>query len=143
MSFRIAGTDDEIEYGTAYLHTAADLWDLVEPRRAAAIRSWLRDEWAAHDDDPDLEVYNVDGLRRLVGLLDGLDAAMRAEITDERWRLDAETAARLTAADPTLVDSWPGEDGPVYTLANRIGEVHQVEALVKKAIAMGRDIEVG
>jgi hypothetical protein len=143
MSFRIAGSDEEVEYGTRYLQTAADLWDLVEPRRGQAIRRWMRDEWAAHDDDPDLEVYSVDSLRRLLGLLDGLDAALRAEVTDAHWRLDAETAARLTASDPTLVDSWQGEDGPVYTLANRVSEVHQVEAVVRTAIAMGRDIEVG
>ena len=142
MTMYITGTDEGIEYGTSYLHTAADLWSLVEPRRGEAIRRWIRERFAAHSDSPDVKVYDVASLRDLLDLLDGLDDALRAEITDDVWRLDEETARRLQAKDETLVDSWQGAQGPVYTLENRVSEVHQVEALARQAIEMNRNLEV-
>jgi len=142
VTLYIAGTREGIKHGTAYLRRAADLWSLVDPRRGDAIREWLRSEWQAHDDDPDIQVYNVDSLRNLLGLLASLDDALRAEITDELFRLDPVVAARLKAENELLVDSWEGEDGHVDTLTNRVGEVHEVEALVKKAIEMNRSLEV-
>lgn len=143
MSLTIAGTDEGLDDGTTYLHTAADLWALIDRSRGDSIRAWLRDEWAAHDDDPDLEVYDVDSLRRLIPLLEGLDEALRARVTDENFRIDEATAARLAGSDPTLVDSWTTGGTAVYTLTNRVGEVHQVKALIQRAIEMGLPIEVG
>ena len=109
--------------------------------RGEAIRRWVSDEWWASDDDPDIEVYPVPSLRHLLGLLDGLDDALLAEVTDENFRLDPDTAARLRATNELLVDSWDDETGHVDTLANRVSEVHQVTWLVKKAIEMDRSLE--
>jgi hypothetical protein len=137
------GTEDGIKDGRMYLDFAADLWSLVSPRRGAAIRTWLHDEWAAHDDDPVIEVYDVGSLRRLVGLLEGLADALRAELTDADFRIDAATAERIQARHPLLVDSWQEPGGRVYTLSNRLGEVGHVERLVKRAVEQGRALEVG
>jgi hypothetical protein len=143
MSLAIAGTPEHLGDGTSYLHTAAELWSLVDPSRGESIRAWLRDEWAAHDDDPDLEVYDVGSLRRLLPLLEGLEEALRARLTDAHFRIDPETAVRVTSLDPTLVDSWTADGQTVYTLANRVGEVHQVRALVRRALDLDRPLEVG
>lgn len=147
MTTRIAGTRDGLDKGTTYLHHAAELWSLLDSRRGESIHTWLRNEWAAHPEDPDLEVYDVASLRRLLGLLDGLGDALAAELTDASWRLAAETAARLLASHPTLIDSWREGEAKaeivVYTLANRMSEVDQLEALVKRAVALNRGLEVG
>ena len=143
MTTRIAGTHDVLDKGTTYLHHAAELWALVDSRRGEAIHTWLRNEWAAHPEHPDLEVYDVASLRHLLGLLAGLGDALVAKLTDASWRLDAETAARLFASHPTLIDSWREGEGTVYTLANRVSEVDQIEALVRRAVALNRDLEVG
>jgi hypothetical protein len=143
MTTRIAGTREGLDKGTTYLHHAAELWSLVNPRRGEAIHTWLRNEWAAHPEHPDLEVYDVASLRLLLGLLDGLGDALAAELTDASWRLDAQTAARLLASHPTLIDSWQGAEGTVYTLANRVSEALQIEALVRRAVALDRGLEVG
>lgn len=143
MTTRIAGTQDVLDKGTTYLHHAAELWSLVDSRRGEAIHTWLRNEWAAHSEHPDLEVYDVASLRYLLGLLDGLGDALVAELTDASWRLDAETAARLYASHPTLIDSWREGEGVVYTLANRVSEVDQLAGLVRRAIASDRGLEVG
>jgi hypothetical protein len=137
----IAGTDEGIEYGRSYLHRAADLWSLVDPRRGEAINAFLREEGQPRDDDPDIDVYPVARLPHLLGLLDGLDDALRAEVTDEHFRVDAETAARLKAQNELLVESFDDESGAIHTLENRVSEVHQATWLVKKAIEMGRDLE--
>jgi hypothetical protein len=136
------GQDDELEDGRTYLFNAAALWSLVAPRRGEALRRWLHDEWAAHDADPDIEVYDVGSLRRLVGLLDGLEDALRAELTDADFGLDAATAARVQSERETLVDSWESGGRRVYTLANRMAEVRRMERLVKRAIELGRALEV-
>ena len=143
MSFGIAGTDEALKDGTTYIHHAADLWSLVDPRRGDAIRRWLRDEWTARDDDPDIEVYELDSLGRLLDLVEGLGDALRAQLTDGDYRIDAATAARISAGEPTLVDSWKEDGRDVYTLTNRVGEVDQMIGLVKRAIALGRSVEVG
>jgi hypothetical protein len=142
MSLFIAGTEICIEEGTTYLHRAAHLWSLLDPPRGEAIRWWIRNEWAADDDDPEAKVYNTASLRHLLGLLDGLDDALRAELTDHDWRIDQNTAARITGNKEWLVDSWNGEQGTVYTLANRVSEVHQVDALVRRALDMDRALVV-
>ncbi|MEZ4363204.1 MAG: hypothetical protein R3B48_23720 [Kofleriaceae bacterium] len=143
MTLSIAGTDLEVEDGRAYLRRAAELWSLIDVKRGAAISAWLEQEWGAHDTDPDLEVYDVGCLPRLLGLLEGLEAALQAQVTDAKFRVDAATAARISAQHELLIDSWVGDDGPVYTLSNRIGELHEVVALIKKAVAMQRGLEVG
>lgn len=143
MSFGIAGTDEALKDGTTYIHHAAELWSLVDPPRGEAIRRWLRDEWTADDDDPDVEIYEVDSLGRLLDLVEGLGDALRAELTDRDHRIDADTAARITAREPTLIDSWREDGRDIYTLTNRVGEVDQMVALVKRAIAMNRSIVVG
>lgn len=147
MTTRIAGTREGLDKGTTYLHHAAELWSLVNPRRGEAIHTWLRNEWAAHPEHPDLEVYDVASLRRLLGLLEGLGDALAAQLTDASWRLDAQTAARLLASHPTLIDSWREGRGEaevvVYTLANRVSEALQIEALVRRAVAVDRGLEVG
>ncbi len=143
MSFGIGGTDEALKDGTTYVHHAADLWSLVDPRRGEAIRRWLRDEWGPHDDDPDIEVYDVDSLGRLLELVEGLGQALRAQVTDRDYRVDADGAARIREREPTLVDSWQEDGRDVFTLANRMGEVDQLIDLVKRAIALDRSIEVG
>lgn len=143
MSFGIAGTDEALKDGTTYIHHAADLWSLVDPHRGEAIRRWLRDEWTARDDDPDIEVYELDSLGRLLDLVEGLGDALRAQLTDRDYRIDADTAARISAREPTLIDSWKEDGRDVYTLTNRVGEVDQMVGLVKRAIALGRSVEVG
>jgi hypothetical protein len=144
MSLYIAGADDgDLEHGSMYLHTAADLWSLVDERRGGSIRRWITDEWAADDANLDIQIYEVSSLRRLLELLDGLDDALRAEITDHDWRMDATTAAQVRAREPALVDTFETPSGTVHTLENRVSEVHQVEALVKRAVATNRRIEIG
>lgn len=126
------------------MHTAADLWDLVHPRRGDAIRAWIREAGNRVEDEEDLVSlsYGVEALRDLVGLLDGLGDALRAEVTDEHWRLDPATAARLKALDETLVDSWD-VGGHVDTLENRVSEVLAVEWLARRAIGLGRPLVLG
>lgn len=142
MSLWIAGTNEGFEAGTTYLHHAADLWSLMDEQRGKRIGSWLDDWWAPHETDPEINVYNVVSLRYLLGLLDGIGDALRAEITDEHWRLDPETAARIKSSKEWLVDSWDEPGGPILTLENRVSEVHQLESLVQKAIKMNRALEV-
>ena len=140
MTLAIAGTDEELEGGLLYISRAADLWSLFDERRAEAIRRWIHDEWHAHEEDPDIQVYLAGRCKYLLDLLDGLDEGLRAEITDKHWRVDAATAARIKERYEWLVDSWEGEGGPVYTLANRVSEVHQLEWLLRRAVEMGRDV---
>lgn len=142
MTMTITGTDEDLDDGTSYLHVAADLWSLVDERRARAIRQWLDDNWSASDEDAEKKVYDVASLRRVLGLLDGLDGALMAEIADEHLRVDTLTAERLSAQHPTLVDSWPDGGGRVFTLANRAHEVRQVRSLIQRAVDLNRTIEV-
>jgi hypothetical protein len=142
MSLCVAGTDICLDEGTRYLFGAAHLWSLVDPKRADAIRWWIRNEWAADDEDPDVQVYDTIRLRDLLGLLDGLDDALRAELTDQDWRVDQDTALRISQNKDWLVDSWDEEHGKVYTLANRVSEIHQLDWLVRQALAMDRALVV-
>jgi hypothetical protein len=143
MSLRIAGTDDELEMGTMYIHWAGDLWSLAgDERRARRIHDWPKDYWTTNEDDPETKVYWVGGLEHLLGLIEGLDDALRATVTDQHWRIDAETAARIRTSNECLVDSWDEEGRTVYTLANRVSEVYQLEGLLRRAIEMDRHVEV-
>ena len=148
MSLRIAGTDDELEHGTTYIHRAARLWSIAgDERRARRIREWPKDFAAAPEPDPDDEyppdkVYSVGGLEHLLGLLEGLGDALRATVTDPHLRIDAETAARIRAISEVLVDSWEEQGKTIYTLANRVAEVHDLEAFLQRAIELDRNVEV-
>jgi hypothetical protein len=143
VSFEIAGTDESVDYATTALHHAADLWSVVDPERGERIRRWIEDEWSVRDDDDRIRVYDVDSLRRLAALLDGLDEALRAGVTDWHFRLGEAAAARVAAVEPTLVDSWVEGGATIHSVANRIGEIDAVAGLVRRAIDQGRAIEVG
>lgn len=148
MSMRIAGTDDELEWGTTYVGHAARLWSIAgDERRARRIRDWVKDFWTGPDantDDeyPPARIYPVGGLKHLLGLLEGLDEALRATVTDRNWRIDAVAAERIRGISEALVDSWNEEGGTVYTLANRVSEVLQFEAFLQRAIELDRPLEV-
>lgn len=138
----------ELEKGSSYLGFGADLWSLVDEERGRKIDRWFSDEWSVAEgeeyEDYDVRVYSPASCRYLLTFLPGIDDALiQAGITDNSWHTDAATAAQISARYPWLVDSWEGESGRVYTLGNRVIEVGLVIFLMKKAIALDRDIMVG
>ena len=142
MSLWIPGTEEGYEKGITWLHNAADLWSLVDPKRGNDIRRWIDDWWVPDENDPEIRTYAVGTLPLVAGMLVGLDDALAAEVTDRGGRLSPEAVALIPSNKQWMIDSWNEPDGTVHTLANRLWEVRLVGRLIDKAIAMGCPLEI-
>lgn len=141
MSLRISGHEDEcLDHGTAYLRYAAELWALADERRGESIERWIENEWEADPDDAASRIYNVASLRYLAGLLDGFEEGLRTVVPGSDWVLTDELWARLTPRQRLLLDTDDGPRGKRYSLAGRVYDVSQLEALVRRAIELDRAI---
>ena len=129
----------ELEEGWSYLYRGIQLWNLVDPERAASLQRLLKEDVEREDEaghivvTPELAQRVVDGLR-------GLDQALLA-ITDAHYRVRPEMAERVRAQAEHLVDARVEDGQTVYTLANTLHDVRRARRYLEDAIALGRAVE--
>jgi hypothetical protein len=92
---------DQLKYGWRFLEQAVTVWRLVDKERADEIEA-TKDHAADAAGDGEIRFY-ADDLRKLVGLLTGVDKAIvAAGIVDRDWHVPADRLATLAEQVPAM-----------------------------------------
>jgi hypothetical protein len=133
-----SGFPCELEEGWSYLYRGMQLWSLVDPDKAEALKRLLKDE--VEQEDAEGRVVVSPALAgRIVEQLRDLDQAL-LRISDDNYHLRPDSVEPVLSQASYLVDSWTEGGRTVYTLANTLQDVRRARHFLDRAAQLGRAV---
>ncbi len=128
-----------IERAGEYLSNAAAVWRMIDPAKAERLERFVAEELKYPPGRASLRLSRAQ-VERLVGLLDGIEAAAVGKIMDEDYHVPADKVAYVNEHAPGLaVLTTDGEGRPLYVL-DRLTEVEWLRAFLETALRLGLDV---
>lgn len=134
----VAAPGEMLDHGWNYLRAAIDLGQLVAEEAARRADDILANSL---EDRPSGRVIPTRYASELAGLLAEVVRAA-SSIMDDDYQVRPEAVAQVLSRLPGFVSSWDGSEGRVYSLANAIIAIEAVEDLLRRAGALGHEVDV-
>lgn len=134
----IAAPGEMLDHGWNYLRAAIDLGRVVAEQAAERAEEILSDRLEERPAGRVIPAHYASELADLIG--DIVRAA--AAIMDGDYQIRPEAVEWAVPRLPGLVSAWDVEGGTVYSLANAIIVIEAVEDLLRRAGALGHDVDV-
>ena len=119
---------------------AIQLWHLIgQPEKAERLKQ-LNDEMER--DEEEVPFMNLFQLEEAVSLLSGLEKALYEFTNNKYFRFHPDLIDWDLNKYSSLIDHWKNPDGTeVYTLANSLYRVRDLEYYFKSALRVGKPVE--
>lgn len=136
------GVPRKIEHARRYLNYAYALWSILDPQKAARLRSILDNELITPEGDDEVLRLSRDLVGRLVALLDGIEYAGVGEITGvpTRYHVLPEKFEYLQRVCPELVRTNQLSNGRLEYVIDELTYVEWLRNFLQTALRLNVDV---